>query len=178
MRHWLALSLPLSFPVVFPSLASAQEFQSRFWNDSEPRPQRSKYFRLAQVDSPTSPRAAEPAAPGPVAAPENPELAAATPARRGRKPITVNVDTRFGFDSAKVFVPATVPFEVSVKRRIRTIVVSGSYPVAPRTRLSVNVPYISQSTKNSAGGQTLRQRGNGIGDVSIWVDHTIPRLKQ
>jgi hypothetical protein len=170
MRLWLAVSLPLSLPVLFPAHAAAQDIQLRSWNLSA-KPKKDPYFRLAQIDRPSGPRAVEPPAPAEATDPNQPVATAP----RGRKPISVSVDTRFGFDKAKVFVPDIIPFEVGVRRRIRTMVISGSYPVSPRTRVSVNVPFISQITTSSVGSQKLIQRGSSVGDVSFWVDHSIPK---
>lgn len=176
MRRESTLSIVLVTLLAFNSGAQAQGFRDRFWQVSSRWEPPEHRLLLAQADSPSRPPQPQPEAPPPLPGEKPGDL---PPQPKGRKPILVNFDVRYGFDSNRFFVNAPVPFEVTVKRRIRTAVLSGTYPVDPRTQISVNVPWVDQSTKNKASnGATFNQSGSGMGDVSLWVSRTFPDYRR
>lgn len=93
-----------------------------------------------------------------------------------RRPISVFVDVGLGFDSQTAATTGPTPIVVDVRRRIRVVNLSAEYPLASRTRLAFNVPYISQSARfrdlNNPGSPVLTARGSGVGDISAFIEQT------
>jgi hypothetical protein len=112
------------------------------------------------------------ATPGDVVVPES-----------GRRPISISVDTRLGFDRGVQVSPldspiGPIPVAINVKRSVRSLSVAASYPLGERTSLSLGVPYISQRTESSVFGRTFARRGSGIGDVSLFLTQRFPEVSR
>jgi hypothetical protein len=101
---------------------------------------------------------------------------------RGRRPIGISVDTRLGFDNADVIVNVPspnappLPVAVDVKRRIASVSVSASYPLGRVTELSLGIPFVAQRVESSAFGQTIKRKGTGLGDVSLFLTQRFPEV--
>lgn len=150
-----------------PSVAPAQPITSE--------PPASTGTSAARGPASTVPESPGPAAGGVESAGAN-ELANGAPGRpSGRRPIAVSVDTRLGFDKSNVIVQTPAPLGVEVRRRIAALSLTASYPLTSRTDFSVSVPFIDQSINASANGQTLKQRGRGVGDISLFLQQRFPQ---
>ncbi|MDF2441059.1 MAG: hypothetical protein JWN98_2043, partial [Abditibacteriota bacterium] len=127
----------------------------------------------------SAPAATVPEAPGPsaggVEAVGANELANGAPPLSGRRPLSVSVDTRLGFDKSTVIVETPAPLGVEVRRRIAAVSLTASYPLGRRTDFSVSVPFIDQTIDARANGQTLKQRGRGVGDISLFLQQRFPQ---
>jgi predicted double-glycine peptidase len=176
MRFSSVIALPLLTTCLMPVAAHAQDLRYRLWRPSATEWNNDKVnLRLAQVDRPTTPSTTTPSAP---AQPGSTDPNQAAPPSGGRKPIGFSVYTRFGFDSDKVLIATPTLVQFDVKRQIRTLVLAGDYQLGDKTRLSVSVPYIDQTTKNTSSIGGFTQRGNGIGDVSVWLEQSFPNYKK
>jgi hypothetical protein len=179
MRYSFAVSLPVLVATFIPTSAQAQDVRMRLWRPSAAEWNQSRAaLKLAQADVPSIPRPSGPGAPATTSSedPTNPN--APVVPRRGRRPISFTVDTRFGFDNDSVIVNNPFPLQVDIRRRIRAVVLSGDYAFSDRTRIMMSVPYIDQTTKNRSLAGNFTQRGSGIGDVSLWVEHRFPNYRK
>lgn len=92
--------------------------------------------------------------------------------------VQIYVDSRFGFDNQTTVVNVPGALEVDIKRRIRTLSLNLGYPVGDKTRLSLSVPYVYQSTESTAPAlhKTIHEKGSGIGDVAVFVEQYFPEV--
>lgn len=116
-----------------------------------------------------------PAAATPAAGTSTDATANAVAAARPRRQITASVDTRYGFDQQTVALgdPAFIALE---KRTISTVNLSLSYPVSPSTSVFMSLPYVRQRATYSASFGTLSLRGQGLGDVGLYVQKTFASI--
>lgn len=196
MRKTLTLGLPLSAIAILPAaVAHAQSGRIPSYSSSiapivprtpesrpapvtwsAPQSQTNPNLRMVQMDIPSTPRVNTPppvANNGPATDPNKPVMP-----RRGRKPIVFTTDFRTGFDKTRIILFNPGPVAVDVKRSIRTLTVAGEYEIGRNRRVRLIIPYIDQTTKNSANGLSFRQRGRGLGDISLWLEQSFPNYKK
>lgn len=90
-----------------------------------------------------------------------------------RRPWTVYVDTRVGFDRDKVLLLVPVPTEIDVRRQIYIASLALQREIDDKTRVSLSLPYVHQTTRLEAPGFSLRQTGKGIGDASVMIERRL-----
>lgn len=95
-----------------------------------------------------------------------------------RKQLTVYTDLQYGYDKQQVLITTPTPFLADVRRQIRNFVLTAQYPLSNRTNLAVSVPYISQTTRGSTPGGTIRQNGNGVGDIGVFIQRRFPEVRR
>ena len=94
----------------------------------------------------------------------------------GRREMTIDVDTKFGFDKQSVVQDLPLPTAVDVRRRIRTVSVSVGYPLSRTTNINLNVPYVYQSARLTSAGGSFKATGQGIGDISLFLQKQFPEI--
>lgn len=133
---------------------------------------RPKNIRLAQVGSTPENPARTPDAPLPA---DDPTLPATPRKSRQRQEITLYVNTSFGFDRQSLINTDSGPVEIE-DRRINRLTVTGEYPLASRTDISLSVPYVYQTARTTSVSGTLRQTGQGLGDLDLYLSHRFPEI--
>jgi hypothetical protein len=93
-----------------------------------------------------------------------------------KRDVTIHTSVRYGYDKQQLLLTTPGPFLADVRRQIRTLVVTAQVPLSDRTSLALSVPYISQTTRVNGPTGTFKQRGNGVGDIGVFLERRFPEI--
>lgn len=80
-----------------------------------------------------------------------------------------------GFDRQSLVNTPTGPLTID-NRHIGRLTITGEYPLSRRTDVSLSIPYVYQTARTTSAAGTFRRKGQGIGDMDLYVSQRFPTI--